>query len=255
MSHDPIVMWQPIATDSELVPPMLVLHPEVPLSKYKFSYDSANGQAVATTPSMTLTSMSLNGDFYQEELAALQSWYANPIVMEKYADGKTRTHEQTEARYKLLADRWTAGFPYSGLMARNADNEIVAMFNFGYAVDDENKVRKGVTEFAAVVNPENWNQGLASEAMILMLFVVKYLSDNGYQIADLPLNTVTTAARTDNWADRVLQKSALTFRGNKELYGATRNVYESSVSELTSVIDNTERSQQENGNFFPSPKL
>lgn len=254
MPNNPVVTWQPWPTVANPAPTAIrVLHPEVDLAKYTFSYNPETFTATATTPSMTLTSMSLTGEFYKEELAALQSWYGNPIVMEKYASGVTKTAEEAEARYKTLADRWTAGLPYSGLMARNSDGKLVAMFNLGYAVDNENKVRPGITEFAGVVDPDNWNKGLASEAMILMLVVNQYLCDNGYEIADAPLAGITTAVRTDNeWADRALQNSALTFKFQKESYVKTRNVYEASSEELKDILVNTERSRNEDGNFLAS---
>lgn len=251
---NPIVMWKPETGSENSVK---VLNPEIPLAKYTFLYDPENFNAIATTPSMTLSSLSINGQFYKEELEALQSWYSDSKVMEKYGPGTTRSAEQTEARYKQLSERWTYGLPYSGLMARNADGKLVAMFNLGYAVDDDNKPKPGVTEFAGVVDPSEWNNGLASEALILLLVGIKYLNDAGYQIEDAPLKEVVTAAREDNtWANKALENSALTFKYKKEIDGATRNVYGASVTELLELLHNTERAHVEPGAYVEtsSPK-
>lgn len=243
-----IVTW---ASDAEPEKIVRVLNPDIPIAKYTFLYDTESFSAVATTPSMSLTNLSLTSSFYEDQLKTLQDWYGNPVVMEKYASGQTKTPEQTAERYKALAERWTYGNPYSGLMARNTDGKIVAMFNLGYALDDENKLRPGVTEFAGVINPEEWNKGLASEALVLLMVVVKCLSELGYKIGDEELTEVVTAVREDNqWADRALQNSALTFKYKKEIYDAPRNVYGATVTELIDILNNTDRSHSEKGTFF-----
>lgn len=247
-TRNQIVLWRP---ESEPQTEYRVLNPEIPLANYTFLFNPETFSAVATTPSMSLTSLSLTGPFYTDELSALNSWYGDAAVMEKYASGAVRTLEKTEQRYKELADRWTYGFPYSGMMARNADGKIVGMFNLGYAVDDENKLKPGTTEFAAIISPEEWNNGLATEALILLLVVVKCLNEAGYEIADAPLQHVTTAAREDNeWANKALQNSAaMVFQYKKDVYGAPRNVYSASVKDIKALLENTERSQHEAGTY------
>lgn len=224
----PIVTWEPEQVK--------IINLDIPLSEYSFSYDIESGSAIATTPRFTLHSVTM------EDFEFLQSLYGNADVMAKYAGGTVKTPEYTEARLKVLAERWTSGNPYSAMIAqRKSDNSAVGMYNLGYAVDADNNIKPGVTEFAAVSDMDAWNQDAATELMLLLYVVCKYFNDNGYEIAGAKLNSVTTAARHDNvGANRVLQKAGFTWLYNADLYGAPREFYEEPVTNMVELLANTE---------------
>jgi hypothetical protein len=224
----PIVTWGPEQVK--------IINLDIPMSEYSFEYDRTTGVAIAKTPRFTLHSVTIR------DMEFVQSLYGNPDVMAKYASGTTKDLAYTEARLQQLADRWTTGNPYSAMIAtRKSDNTQVGMYNLGYAVDAENNVRPGVTEFAAVSDLNAWNQETATELMLLLYVVCKYFNDNELEIAGSKLNSVTTAARHDNGAaNKVLQKTGFTWRYNADLYGAPREFYEEPVANMIELLTNTE---------------
>jgi len=224
----PIVTWGPEQVK--------IVNLDIPLSEYSFSYDEGSGTAIATTPRFTLHSVTA------DDFEFLQSLYGDAKVMAKYATGTIKTPEYTIERLEVLAGRWTSGNPYSAMIAqRKSDNISVGMYNLGYAVDAENNVKPGVTEFAAVSDANTWNQDNATELMLLLYVVCKYFNDNGYEIAGAELTSVTTAARDDNiGANKVLQKTGFTWLYNADLYGAPRECYEEPVANMLELLANTE---------------
>lgn len=224
----PIVTWGPEQVK--------VINLDIPLSEFSFNYDLESHTATATTPRFTLHSVTM------DDYEFLYSLYSNPEVMAKYATGTVKTPEYTTERLKVLAERWTTGNPYSAMIAqRKVDNSAVGMYNLGYAVNAEDKIKPGVTEFAAVSDVAAWNQDAATELMLLLYVVCKYFNDNGYEIAGAKLDSVTTAARHDNEAaNRVLQKVGFTWLYNADLYGAPREFYEEPVANMLELLANTE---------------
>jgi RimJ/RimL family protein N-acetyltransferase len=224
----PIVTWGPEQVK--------IINLDIPLSEFSFNYDLESGAATATTPRFTLHSVTM------DDYEFLYSLYSNPEVMAQYAGGTVNTPEYTTDRLKALGARWTTGNPYSAMIAqRKSDNSPVGMYNFGFATDVEGNIKPGVTEFAAVSEQNAWNQGAATELMLLLYVVCKYFNDNDLEIAGAKLTSVTTAARHDNvGANKVLQKTGFTWLYNADQYGAPREFYEEPVANMVELLANTE---------------
>lgn len=274
----PIVEWQqPVVPGKAPEKPIRVINPRIPLAAYNIKAEwLENGEVRihTTTPRMHLHSIPTNpeSEDYKRDLEFLtKDLYGNPKVMAKYAFGGTKTAEETAERFKQLSDRFKTGDPYSAWMGY-AGNTPVMMITLGHGEIS------GEAEIAIVVNPEVWGQGYATEAALLLWYIIpQWLRAVDYKITNqvtkinpttgaqeqyadtAPLSTVAATSRKDNNFNHVLSKKLLfsVREENTRRYGdgeQSRSIFREKVEDLAQVVANTERARRTAGGRYLPPR-
>lgn len=150
------------------------------------------------------------------------SLFGNAKVMEKYANGQTKTREQIQERIdKIWAKRWKEKDPYSGLAVFHKNGQFIGHVILGHGD------APGEAEIAYLFVPSAWKQHYGSEAVAAL--VNQYAPAtiaNGYLLEGKPLTKITATARPDNPASvRILEKLGMHFDKKDEKYGAIRHYY------------------------------
>lgn len=160
--------------------------------------------------------------------------FGDKNVMEKYATGETKTRDQMVERIQNTWDkRCKEGDPYSAFSIFLKDtNVFIGHVILGHG--DE----PGVSEVACLFHKAYWRQGYGTEAMTAL--VREYAPatvKEGYLLEGKPLEKVVATARQDNLAScRIQEKIGMHLERTEEKFGAQRNHYAISMSQLQQKI-------------------
>ena len=150
------------------------------------------------------------------------SLYGNPDVVQRFADGKTKSLPEVAERVRGWVARWAAGDPYSALTVRRQED-----FKFVGAVVLGHGDHPGESELAGLGVLELWGQGLGKEAATAVARdYAPATKELGALRGGVPLETITATARPDNPAScKILEGMGFSCVGEAEKFGALRRFY------------------------------
>ena len=165
---------------------------------------------------------------YLEEYQAL---FADPKVMEKFAEGKPRDRKVTESRVNTWIERFETNNPFSSLAVRLRDaDEFLGQVVLGGGD------KAGTSELAYLFKAKHWGKGLGTEAVgSVVQEYAPQVVDKGYKINNVPLESIVATARMDNPGSyKILDKLGMHRVGESEKFGAKRFEYSITMEEIQS---------------------
>lgn len=161
-----------------------------------------------------------------QDLSTYCALFADPLAMEKYANGATRTPAETTQRFEnSWLVRWQTGDPFSALAVTLVtpgidpkDYPVIGHVIMGHG--DE----PGQSELAYALFPEFWNQGYGWEAVsaVARTFGAE-LVQKGCEVEGKPFSEIVATTRVDNIASyKILKDLGMQEIGRSEKYGHER---------------------------------
>ncbi len=165
-----------------------------------------------------------------EEFLCYFFLFSDPEVMANYADGTTKTKEQTGIRLQRWATRWNEQDPYSAFAVhKNDTGEFIGHVVAGHG--DE----PGQSELAYLFIKQYWGNGYGTEAVTAL--VREYAPATvleGYTLEGKVLERITATTRPDNVASlKILENIGMHKVSEEEKFGALRYLFSIDLDELS----------------------
>ena len=172
--------------------------------------------------------------FYHERL------YGNLETVEKYADGKTRDLEYIQTRVDRWVKRFMDGDYFSAFCIRLKDGTRVGHAILGHGD------KAGEAEFAIMIDPKYWDNGIGKEAAYGMLHglapwmreTTRLVNMNEKDISETRLATVKATSRIDNYAHKIFTRLGFVVVGTDTKWDpdlqkdCERHIFEKSIEDL-----------------------
>lgn len=164
------------------------------------------------------------------------SLYGDEKVMEKYADGNTRTPERIKIMIDINIKRWEEKNPYSSMSI--FDKETKEFMGNIFISTFERSDNAGI--FGFLFHQKFWNKGFAKEAAFALTNVfIPYITS----VSNIEtINEIIAYARPDNLAsNKILQFCGFELNEVVEKFGAERFKYGVTLERLKSLRCNSEQ--------------
>jgi len=146
----------------------------------------------------------------KEDIPHYQALFADPVVMQNYASGKTKTYEETAERVQGWIKRWQQGDPFSAVAFYNRQNDTFlahGVLGYGDWLGYDANEQAGYSEMAGLGVAKRWNEGLGKQggAFLTKGFAPElrrrnYLVETEFpdgRIENLPLKWIAATVRID----------------------------------------------------------
>jgi len=175
--------------------------------------DDKKLQVSVTTPRIKISSLT---NYDLEDTLAL---YGNPIVMQKFSEGKPFSKDKITKEFNDALFKWATHDPFTQYkVVENSSNSFIGIIAF-------TTTSPGVVSLSYLYNQKYWGQGYGKEAAQAMFkTLLPRLIIRGFKVDGHELEEVTATARLDNPASQNIIQS-VGFKEEKviEKYGAKRH--------------------------------
>ena len=179
---------------------------------------------------VTIDTKSLHMRSIDDSEADLNSYaglFGDKDVVEKYADGKTKTKEEIGKRINdSWVKRWKENDPYSALAVFTKQTEEFSDEFVGHVVVGYGD-KPGQSEMAYLFHKNYWNKGFGTQAVTaLVKDYAPALKEKGYLLEGEVLTEIQATTRTDNtYSVRILENLGMEKIDENEKFGGMRYIY------------------------------
>ncbi len=171
-----------------------------------------------------------------KDLPSYCALFAHPDVMKLYAQGTTRSPEETAQRFQnSWRARWLAGDPFSAMAVTLIDlNKTPLDYPVIGHVVMGHGAYLGQSELAFLFFPEYWEKGYAKEAVFAVVKTLgRELANRGYGPRDEPFMEIVASCWSDNVRSlQILKELGMRQADQKRGYDHDRLFFSLSVREL-----------------------
>ncbi|HSX14116.1 MAG TPA: GNAT family N-acetyltransferase [Chlamydiales bacterium] len=192
----------------------------------KIDFSSQEGDLFITIETSRLLIRTVN----QGDHRLYAALFGDKDVMEKYANGATKTENEMAKRINdIWVKRLHENDPYVGMAVFRKDtSEFIGHIILGHGD------HPGESEIAYLFHKAHWGNGYGSEAIsALVTEFAPATVKEGFTLEGKKLEKIVATSRPDNIASkRILEKLGMHLTGEEIKYGAKRFHYAISLSEI-----------------------
>jgi RimJ/RimL family protein N-acetyltransferase len=175
-----------------------------------------------TTPRLIIRSLQ------SDDLKNTIEIFADPIVMEKFAEGVPSPADETTEYVEKCLTRWKNHDPYNCyVIVDKASKAFMGIFILGHNAPGE-------IDISYLLHYQFWGKGFGREiAAAMFQSLVPRLMMRGYQLENKDVKKIVATARLDNPASqKMLQGTGFQKQGTVFEYGGWRYAYENYTKQL-----------------------